>query len=64
VIPIGDERFQLELPLEPPPEQLLGALTAAGARLVSINPIRETLEDFFVEQVTSPDVRAVRRGLE
>jgi hypothetical protein len=24
---------------------------AAGANLVSLNPIRDTLEDFFVEQV-------------
>ena len=30
-------------------------LTAAGAQLVSLNPIRQTLEDFFVEQVTMPE---------
>ena len=53
---IGDGRYTLELPLDPPPEQLLAELTAAGAHLVSLNPIRETLEDFFVEQVTAPDV--------
>ena len=29
----------------------LSDLTARGARLVSLNPIRETLEDFFVRQV-------------
>jgi len=61
---IGDGRYMIELPLEPPPEQLLGALTAAGAQLVSLNPIRQTLEDFFVAQVTSDDVLATRRGLE
>jgi ABC-2 type transport system ATP-binding protein len=64
VIRIGEDRFQLELPLDPPPERLLSELTAAGARLVSLNPIRDTLEDFFVEQVTAPDVLAARRGLE
>ncbi len=50
---IGDGRYLLELPLEPPPETLLADVTAAGAHLVALNPIRETLEDFFVEQVTN-----------
>jgi len=53
IVRIGDGRYQLDLPLDPPPEQLLGEVTAAGAHLVALNPIRETLEDFFVEQVTS-----------
>lgn len=48
---IGDDRYMLELPLDPPPERLLADLAAGGAHLVSLNPIRETLEDFFVEQV-------------
>jgi ABC-2 type transport system ATP-binding protein len=61
VVRIGDGRYQLELPLEPPPERLLSELTAAGAQLVSLNPVRETLEDFFVEQVTAPQVMAVDR---
>jgi hypothetical protein len=39
-------------------------LTAAGARLVSLNPLRETLEDFFVKRVSAPEVMAARRGLE
>ena len=60
---LGDDRYMLDLPLEPPPERLLGELTGAGAHLVSLNPIRQTLEDFFVEQVTSPDVVAADRGL-
>src|SRR5689334_18615902 len=49
VVGIGDGRYQLELPLDPPPARLLAELTAAGARPASLNPIRETLEDFFVE---------------
>jgi len=61
---IGDGRYMLELPLEPAPEQLLGELTAAGAHLVSLNPLRQTLEDFFVAQVTSAEAVNVRRGLE
>jgi ABC-2 type transport system ATP-binding protein len=64
VIPIGDGRYSLELPLEPTPDRLLAELAASGARVISLNPIRPTLEDLFVAQVTSPDVLATRRGLE
>jgi len=64
VVRLGEGRYLIDLPLEPPPEALLGELTAAGARLVSLNPIRQTLEDFFVAQVTMPEVAATRRGLE
>jgi len=53
VVRIDAERYALDLPLDPPPERLLAELTAAGAHLVSLNPIRETLEDFFVRQVTA-----------
>ena len=63
-IKIGEGRYTLELPLEPPPERLLGDLTAAGAHLASLNPIRETLEDLFVDAVTSAEVLQVRRGLD
>src|SRR5579862_511891 len=61
---ISEGRYMLDLPLDPPPERLLGELTAGGAHLVSLNPIRETLEDFFVEQVTAQSVLTARRGLE
>ena len=50
---IGEGRYTLELPLDPPPERLVAELTDGGANLVSLNPIRQTLEDFFVEQVSS-----------
>ena len=50
-VAIGGGRYQLELPLETPPERLLADVVAAGGRLVSLNPIRETLEDLFVERV-------------
>ncbi len=61
---IGEGRYTLELALDPPPEYLLEDLTAAGASLASLNPIRETLEDVFVQSVNSPDVLQTRRGLE
>ena len=61
---ISEGRYTLDLPLEPAPEHLLADLTRAGAHLVSLNPVRQTLEDFFVEQVTAPDVLATSRGLD
>jgi len=48
---IDEGRYLLELPFEPTPDRLLADLTAGGAQLVSLNPIRDTLEDFFVRQV-------------
>jgi ABC-2 type transport system ATP-binding protein len=64
IVRIGDGRYELELPLEPSPERLMAELSAMGANFVSLNPIRQTLEDFFVEQVTGPDAITMRRGLE
>ena len=49
---VGPGRFALELPLKPAPERTLAALVAQGASLVSLTPIRDTLEDYFVKQVT------------
>jgi ABC-2 type transport system ATP-binding protein len=54
---IGEGRYSLELGLTPPPEQVLTEVVAAGARLVSLNPLRDTLEDFFIKQVASADLR-------
>ena len=64
MVRIGDGRYELELPLQPSPERFMAELSAVGADFVSLNPIRQTLEDFFVEQVTAPDTIAARRGLE
>ena len=51
-VKLGPGRYTLELPLEPSPEPLLAELSATGAHLISLNPIHDTLEDFFVRQVT------------
>ena len=50
--PVGEGRYALELPLSPPPDQTLAALVSQGAALVSLTPLRDTLEDFFVQQVS------------
>jgi ABC-2 type transport system ATP-binding protein len=49
--PLGDGRFALELPPSSVPEQFIPDLVTGGARIVSLNPLRGTLEDVFVEQV-------------
>jgi len=49
---VGPGRFALELPLTPPPERTLAMLVTQGASLVSLTPIRDTLEDYFVKQVS------------
>ena len=61
---LGDGRYAFELPLDPAPERLRGATDRRRARLISLNPIRDTLEDFFVRQVSTPEATAPRRGLE
>ena len=64
VVKIGDGPNEIHLPLDPSPDRTMAELAAGGASIVSLNPIRETLEDFFVKQVTSADALATRRGLE
>jgi hypothetical protein len=61
---LSEGRYAIELPLDSPPERLIPEIAAAGARLVSINPVHQTLEDFFVQQVTSPQVSASGRGFD
>jgi len=51
VTPIAERRYALDLPLQPDPDLLLRSLVSDGAQLVSLNPIRDTLEDYFVELV-------------
>jgi hypothetical protein len=60
---IGVDRFVFDLPVDPGPDRVVAELSAAGATLLSVNPLRDTLEDFFVKQVTSPELLARDRGL-
>jgi ABC-2 type transport system ATP-binding protein len=48
---ISPGRYSLELSLDQPPDRILAELTASGASLVSLNPMRDTLEDFFMKRV-------------
>jgi ABC-2 type transport system ATP-binding protein len=49
---LAEGRYALELPLTPAPERTLAELVGQGAALVSLTPMRDTLEDFFVRQVS------------
>jgi ABC-2 type transport system ATP-binding protein len=66
---ISPGRYALELSLDQSPDRILAELTAAGASLVSLNPMRDTLEDFFMKRVAemgagarSPVAEASRAG--
>lgn len=48
---ISGDRYAIELPPDQEPEHVLRELTAAGATIVSLNPLRETLEELFVRRV-------------
>jgi ABC-2 type transport system ATP-binding protein len=48
---IGAGRFTLELPLTQAPERVIPDVASTGATVISMNPLRETLEDFFVHRI-------------
>jgi ABC-2 type transport system ATP-binding protein len=54
-------RYMIDLAPDTAPEQVMTALVSGGANLVSLQPVRETLEDYFIRQVTSA---SPRRGLD
>jgi ABC-2 type transport system ATP-binding protein len=58
VVALSQDRFTLELPPDPP-EGVVAELTRLGGRVVSLNPTRDTLEDYFVRQVSSAAARQV-----
>ncbi len=49
--PIAEGRYTVELPPSARPDQVMAEFSSAGASVVSINPVRDTLEDFFMRQV-------------
>ncbi|HOQ59940.1 MAG TPA: ABC transporter ATP-binding protein [Vicinamibacterales bacterium] len=49
--PLGGGRYAIELPPVDDPDCAVAGLRARGGRLVSLNPMRATLEDYFVRQV-------------
>ena len=52
---ITADRCTLEYPADETPAVILAAIGRAGGRLVSLTPLRDTLEDFFVTHVHAAD---------
>jgi ABC-2 type transport system ATP-binding protein len=50
VVPLAQGRFTIDLPPDPP-EPFVAELARRGARVISMNPLRDTLEDFFVRRI-------------
>ena len=53
VTEISDGRYALVLPAGTEPERVLSEVAALGGHLVSLMPLRDTLEDVFVRYVES-----------
>jgi ABC-2 type transport system ATP-binding protein len=51
VTSLDEARHTLVLPSSAAPEPLIAELIVAGARIVSLTPLHQTLEEFFVERV-------------
>ena len=49
---VADGRYVIDLPIEPRPERVVTDLAQRGARIVSLNPKHETLEEYFLRRVT------------
>jgi ABC-2 type transport system ATP-binding protein len=58
VTQIDAQRYAIELAESVRPDQVVGRLIGTSGRLISINPVRETLEDFFVRQVNEAGDRS------
>ena len=56
IVPLAHGRFALELPADAP-EPLIAELTRHGGRVLSLNPVRDTLEDLFVRQIAASKPR-------
>jgi ABC-2 type transport system ATP-binding protein len=59
VTEVGAGRYTLEVPPTQAPERIIPELASTGATLVSLNPVRETLEDFFVRRIAEAGDRDV-----
>ena len=55
--PLAHGRYTLQLAASERPEQLMGDLRGRGVRIESLNPVRDTLEDFFMQQIASAQRR-------
>jgi ABC-2 type transport system ATP-binding protein len=59
VVPLAHGRFTLDMAPDVEPVRLMHELDAKGVKVVSLNPVRETLEDYFVQSVKAAAPRNV-----
>jgi ABC-2 type transport system ATP-binding protein len=60
---LGADRVAVELPITAQADRVVSELVAYGGQLVSLNPLRESLEEFFVREVTTaPDGSRLERA--
>ncbi len=57
---LSDGHLMLHLAPDAEPDRVLADLTRRGAQIVSLNPVRETLEDYFVQVVGATPARDAR----
>jgi ABC-2 type transport system ATP-binding protein len=57
VIALGADRYTFELSPSNAPEPMLQEIAAAGGHVISLNPFRTTLEDYFVKAVSGSGAR-------
>ena len=62
VIPLGPQRHALSVAPESRPEPLVAEIAALGGQVVSMQPVRDTLEDLFVRQVAAAGGRPAAGG--
>ncbi len=55
--PLSLGRYTIQVPPDDKPERLMAELRARGAMVESLQPLRDTLEDYFVRQVTAARAR-------
>ena len=55
--PLSQGRYTLRIAPDQKPERLMAELSSAGASVESLHPVRDTLEDYFVQQVTAAKAR-------
>jgi ABC-2 type transport system ATP-binding protein len=58
VTPLSHDRIAVKLAADAQPDRVMTALAADGARIESLNPIRHTLEDLFMQHVRETESRA------
>jgi ABC-2 type transport system ATP-binding protein len=51
ITPLSNDRYTLELSPVEPPEKMIQELTQHGVSVVSLNPLRTTLEDYFLSTI-------------